>query len=582
MKKISTLLFLFLFAILPAATAGEIRLGYCNDQVTLHSDVGTTGRAWVEAAILLPGNVISSYGGNQLTHVRVGLASSLNVDTLTVWLRTALDGDNIAEGTITRSDIKRGWNDVALAAPYNIGSEDGDIYVGYSFKQRGTVNAVSYVDGATANAFYVKLGEDANWQDNSAIGALCLEATIAGDNIYTHDVGILNQAARMTSNSNSVTVSATLKNFGSEPVQDIALTISSAGLGAQSSSHISMALTPGEARDTTITFESLPAGMAFVSDARIAIDEVNGMTDENPSNDHLSLPFAHERKVLIEEFTSEGCVNCPRLAKTLHDLMEQPDYEEKIIAVCHHDGFSHDWLTRPEDAEYLWFYNSTTTYAPALMIDRYPFMNNNEGRLCPVFDPTAEDLKAGVDYRLAEPTYTSISIAANLVTDDSLHVQVSGFRARPFGSTPTRLTLFLVEDSITARKQVGASAGYQHMHVERDINSAWGVPVEWQPDGTFSYDYGIRLSDNWRRDQLSVIAAIGDYDPDNLNNCIVENAEQLRLSQILSTGIHTAATSPSDTAPRYYTLDGRALSKPLSKGVTIMRQGGKSRKIFRN
>ena len=76
MKKLCTLLFL-LTALFSTGRAGEVNLGYCNGVVNRSGNVGASGRAWVDAAIVLPSSLLQPYTGNNITKVRVGLATAL-------------------------------------------------------------------------------------------------------------------------------------------------------------------------------------------------------------------------------------------------------------------------------------------------------------------------------------------------------------------------------------------------------------------------------------------------------------------------------------------------------------------------
>ena len=73
--------------------------------------------------------------------------------------------------------------------------------------------------------------------------------------------------------------------------------------------HLDMDLPAGKLVDTTFVVSGLQASATLANTLFIGIDKVNGEPDENPSNDNVSLPFANERIVLLEEFTSEGNVN---------------------------------------------------------------------------------------------------------------------------------------------------------------------------------------------------------------------------------------------------------------------------------
>lgn len=573
MKKLCTLLFL-LTALFSTGRAGEVNLGYCNGVVNRSGNVGASGRAWVDAAIVLPSSLLQPYTGNNITKVRVGLATALNVDTLKVWLRSTLDGENLAEGEILKSAIVRGWNEVPLSAAYKVASADKPLYVGYSFKQRGTINAISYVSEAVQGAFWVKLGSGEQWKDMSSQGALSLEAVMTGDNVFSYDIGISNQVASNISNSNDISVTAVLKNYGTETVTKIDLLVGGSKVADRVPVSLDVNLPSGVSEEKTFVVKGLPASSTLANTIYMSVDKVNGKPDENPANDNVELPFAHERKVLLEEFTSESCQNCPRMAANVHSVIHSDEFHGRAVVVAHHDGFSTDFLSLPSDTEYTWFYNKATTYAPALMIDRYPYFKTTEKKPTPVSNLDADEIKEALRDRLAVPTYTRLSIAAEPLDDDNLHVKVTGFRARPFCDTPARITLYLLEDSIAPRRQQGATPGFRHMHVERVINSTWGVVIEWKEDGTFEYEYNMKIADGWDRNQLSLVAVIGGYDADDLTNCVVENAEELHLRGILPTGINAASvTDAAETSRETYSLSGVRIDNAAAhNGVVIVKR----------
>ena len=97
------------------AEVSDINLGYCGGQSPKSGIKHSGDSKWVSGAIYIPASTLNTYGGNQINGVQAGLMSKLNVEELKVWLRTDLDGENIAEQTITADDdpkIKKGWNPV--------------------------------------------------------------------------------------------------------------------------------------------------------------------------------------------------------------------------------------------------------------------------------------------------------------------------------------------------------------------------------------------------------------------------------------------------------------------------------------
>ena len=71
-----------------SAEVSDMTLGYCAGQLPTKGDI-SYGEAdkWVSGAIYITPGMLSTYSGNELVGVNAGLASKLNIDELTVWLR---------------------------------------------------------------------------------------------------------------------------------------------------------------------------------------------------------------------------------------------------------------------------------------------------------------------------------------------------------------------------------------------------------------------------------------------------------------------------------------------------------------
>ena len=77
------------------------------------------------------------------------------------------------------------------------------------------------------------------------------------------------------------------------------------------------------------------------------------------------------KKVVVEEFTSEKCGNCPSAVQMFEGVMAEASMKDKIIPICHHSGYQEDWLCSQAARDYVWFYGgSSGNVAPAFMIDR--------------------------------------------------------------------------------------------------------------------------------------------------------------------------------------------------------------------
>lgn len=106
MKKGRNILFLiavlFLGTAIPATAQkdGQMMLSYCNSAVQTSSTIGKGGKGAVSAACLIGQDKIGGLKNIKIAGVKVGLASRLNIDSLQVWARYELDGNNIFAKTI--------------------------------------------------------------------------------------------------------------------------------------------------------------------------------------------------------------------------------------------------------------------------------------------------------------------------------------------------------------------------------------------------------------------------------------------------------------------------------------------------
>lgn len=335
--------------------------------------------------------------------------------------------------------------------------------------------------------------------------------------------------------------------------------------------------------EKTVEFTVRPAITETTPDKRkvtVTLSKLNEGEDENMDDNTLSDTIAVARhdythNVLIEEFTTEECSNCPRMANILHEILESGKYGDRLNVICHHSGYYTDWLTTVYDTGYLWFFNAGgSTYAPALMVDRVPF-GGSTSVICP---STQSETELYIDYCMAEPAFVSLDITAKLdsVNDKMLNVRVKGERSKAdITSGNPRIVVTLVENDIAARSQAGGVSNYVHQHVNRSINNAWGEEIEWNGD---EYDYSCNLSlrDDYKRENMQVIAYIYGYDKDDATNCRIANSASIKMPAE-ATGIDATRTNKSVSAKKYYDLSGCQVSESqLRPGMYIVKEGGKA------
>lgn len=588
-----------------ADSATAYDLGYCEGLVNKvgQSDFASANTDdWVSEAIFIPAEKMQRLAGNRIEEINAGTSASVNMDTLKVWIRTELDGQNLVEGWITKDSdpkLKKGWNSVALSSAFEITADCPGVYIGYSFFQKKRALGLSIVspsDLATQpNALYVQLGTDTEWEDRHDEGTASIEAVVIGDYLPQYDLWLksIDLPETFVIERGTLEISAQVKNVGMADVTGWEFSCVFDDMMVDYRASVEQPLSYGE--EATVTFVIEPDCFDVADEAdhvlSVSIVAIHEGDDCDASNNTVEGPiqlrdYAFERQVLIEEFTTEQCPNCPAMATRLHSFLETDDYAQKVNVVCHHSGYYTDWLTIPADNSYTWLYNmGGSTFAPAIMVDRLTSSyTSDQADNSPICFPTSiSALSSMVDRRLKDDSYVNLKITANLPEDASeVEVIVTGRRAlENFTKNPPRIVVGLIEDSIKARSQSGASGTYYQMHVNRAYNSTWGEVIEWDGDD-YTYTCTLPVESTYNRDQLSILAYVWDYDSSSVPNCEICNSASLPYSRFNEAdGIGSIANEHAASEPvAFYTLDGVQVSQPRT-GLYIVRYAdGSSRKVM--
>ncbi len=214
--------------------------------------------------------------------------------------------------------------------------------------------------------------------------------------------------------------------------------------------------------------------------------------DEYAFNNTLSAPLRVlseivRRKVLVEEFTGQQCSNCPAGRTNIEEGMKDEDH---YVMIAHHTGYGTDALTAPGTTKLNWFYNSSTTYAPDLMIDRkdlsaYGVSKNGNTNPTPVFVvPQAALVKAIYQWESTQAAPVSIALKRSYdATTRQLTVLVGmkQVEGQTIGNNPA-LTLCIIENNIVAY-QYPEGDNYVHQKANRAfLTQALGGTVSLSTD----------------------------------------------------------------------------------------------------
>jgi thiol-disulfide isomerase/thioredoxin len=519
-------------------------------------------------------------GNSTVKAVRVyiddGIAATIS--DMQIWISSSLpksidDADYVQDIDAT---LKDGANEFELDKPYEV--DNGAFYIGYYFKSSNKYPVCCGGEDAP-NAFLISSPGNMNWDDlyGLGFGKLAFQMLVEGAVVGTDNVNVSDFARRVATPEQTIDVPVKIINGGANEVTSFSYTVTANGTTSEETT-VSIPATPfngSRVINLPITTVSEEGEFTYT----ITVTKVNGNpnTSESPSATGNIVTIADlktfSRNVLIEEFTTEYCGYCPEAASGLSSFMtSNPDMAEHVAVVCHHAGYYTDWLTIEPSERYTWFYGGSGTYAPAFMYDRFAW----DGMTPVVGRGYYKDY---VSTRMEETSYANINLTANFNADKSaIIVTADCERGWNFCNTPARITLFLTEDNIKAKKQSGAIGSFTHQHVLRSVNDTWGEVLDWS-DNTATYTYVFNLDESWKTDDLKVVAIISGYDSEDLTNCTVENAAVVVPgTDTTTTGIDSAVDNVHETGR--FSLDARQLSAP-QRGLNIVRMNdGSVKKVI--
>ena len=233
--------------------------------------------------------------------------------------------------------------------------------------------------------------------------------------------------------------------------------------------------------------------------------------DKVPLDERLTYVEPPEvgRAVLIEDYTGQYCVNCPRASEEIERLVEQYG-DSVVIAVAIHSGpFSRlKGETSPLYTEVgdQYFTKWNLSSQPVGLVDRLfgsmPFNFTDWG--------------GGVNYELAYKAPVSLMTTTSFDDETrqaSIQVQTIGLdSARVSG----KLQVWLIEDSIDSFQSMpdgSMQEHYNHMHVFRaSVNDMWGDDVSVGRGEVAVKDYSIEMDPSWVPRHCSVVTFLYDAD----------------------------------------------------------------------
>lgn len=567
------------------AAPQSVAIGYCSSTDELNGDYKHSGNdVNTSAALLLPEHLLKAYAGAQISGIKAGLQSKLHVDRLTVWVRSSLEGENLVEETVdatTTPALKKGWNELTFSKPLAIPSDvSGGLYIGYTIHQTGIAYAIANNSYPSQDGFLVNLGGE-GWANHSEEGTLCIKGILTGENLpeVNLSMNFLEIDPTFYIEDNLMKGKLRIHNFGTKKVTKFDLAVMADGSRVCLQPR-QVGIDPGKTADMDIL---MAPGFTESGKYTFSLEAVNIAEGEDADPADNAMDFSLNiiekplmRTVLVEEFTTAMCSNCPSAAQKLSAIAARDDYQGRLAIVCHHAGYYTDQFTTDFDENYLWFYNDGgRTYAPAFMMDRDSF-----GTSTPVIGPG--NLERNIAIRMEEQTFLKLEAQAGFDKDDQnkLYVSIKGTKYQDKLCDTPVLTVYVVENGLVAN-QAGAGTKYTHNHVNRDVNYLWGVPVEFDGN-TFTYNHTFDLDSKWNRNNLEIVAFVHNFNDAKPTDWEVQNAVTVSRSEFLTnmTGV-SGVEVDDDVEIEYYTLDGvRVDQENLVQGIYVRRHGTRADKVI--
>ena len=268
------------------------------------------------------------------------------------------------------------------------------------------------------------------------------------------------------------------------------------------------------------------------------------------------------RKVLFEQFTSEGYDGIPAADEMYASVFDERDDKDDFVWVKHHRNYKgvQDQFVIDEDDDYEELYGKAKRpFVPAVCFDRLP-ISGMEDPGPAYFVDYEEQMGTILSAVKQEPSFVQLNID-NKLEGKKLDIKVSGHAGvceMPM-QDELRLTTWLVEDNIKSTEQEGATgSSYVQDGVLRKVlsSSAWGDKLD-ITKYDFEKNYSVDLQDGWNVDNMRVVTFVSNFNTDALKRRVY-NTQQLACTK--TTGI----TNTTAEAQRPFFVVG---------GVVVANQG---------
>lgn len=551
-----------------ATSSALLYLGYTepDEQIYEYDGYYLQETADVSGAIYLTQEELKPYIGADISQLRVGWSTSGKTVSATVWVRSELNGENLAQGTGTLKYVNyNGWTNVPLTSSYTIKESDKGLYLGYSLTLQSGYFLPIVSPYNVENSCYLniegELDEAGNpyWSEDPSKGGLCIMGVIDDtEGNFTDMVTItaLTYNPVVTKNK-AETVYAKIKNIGSNSVSKIGVRCTQGDQTWTQEVNLTSSVASGASQNMFLPIYSFNSG-----EMDYTITKVNGVETKAPYTSTVSLLSVPEAvasqytmRPLMEFFTTENAYQ--HVDYYNYVLEGLGDLRDDVTLIAQHceDQFM---LGDEDDALALNIALVgdvlTDVYIPAVSMNRTAYWWNYTGLNKPVnhtYYPEAGAIY--YPYLFEVPAFASVNAEASVENIDGsennkIVIDVSGNIAE--GVLPDNeylnLTVYVMEYDVESENQMFYSEDakeeyegrYTHESIiRRNMTPLFGEPLEVH-DGEYSMHFEQQLGPSWNHPgKMGVVAFLSrsDYNPYTHRNVI--NSTEARAVNNVPAGI---------------------------------------------
>jgi len=394
-------------------------------------------------------------------------------------------GNNVAEKDFTFSAA--GWQYVIFDTPVEI-TAGKDIYVGYEAKGSGYFLGVENSNTALMKNSYIY--DDGSWATFKSLSltkyGLCIQAICVGGNYASerqHDLVAENISIKDNVRAGDVVkFTAQVRNAGIKTTGNVTIVCK---YGSEVVNKTATNLRNGEVQTLDYTINGIGLDMNQIT---IQVEE-DGVSDDYATDNKATANInvfatdAPERTcILIEEFTSQSCPNCPDGIANLREAIEGMQHPEKAAWIAHHSGYADDIFTMTGDKTIA--SKLGVNFAPACIIDRMN-VKYSSGAAELVWHP-GYATSALLDELASIPANATINMNLSFDHSDStLTVDVTGM------SYPNDcyITVVLCQNGYVASQSSGGNDFVHNEIVRAYLTDAVGDKLTLDGDKKYSASY---------------------------------------------------------------------------------------------